>query len=142
MNFAAFPERKGGAKELYILFADNTQRYFRKKKIVLNSTYCKNGNRINTTKSTADNLYGYRLSAVVFILSFGRVNSPNYYHSRMRLVSGDSPLFKKGIKALFHRNRFCEIAGLIDVAVASLCDIIAEQLHRNNFERRGQQLEC
>ena len=32
---------KEGTEELYILFADNTKRYFRKKKTVLTDTNCK-----------------------------------------------------------------------------------------------------
>ena len=70
-----------------------------------------------------------------------RISPTGQSHTDMRIAALSYLYFKKGNKISFNRYRFRKITRLINVAVASLRDIIAEQLHRHNLKRCGQQLE-
>ena len=42
---------------------------------------------------------------------------------------------------LFDRDRFCQVARLIDIAAAAHRDVVSQQLQRHNLDQRSQQLE-
>src|SRR5947207_13798889 len=48
--------------------------------------------------------------------------------------------FAKSIQRAFYRNALCQIARLIDIASAADRAVIGEQLKRNDFKDRKQQL--
>src|SRR5437762_8163039 len=48
--------------------------------------------------------------------------------------------FAKSIQRSFYRNALCQIARLIDIASAADRAVIGEQLKRNDFKNRKQQL--